>query len=145
MLTFIIQATDNLITQNKNSKEVLTGLFQTLVLLIKIFYDLSCQDLGPLFESNLQSIMAVFHKYLIYTNPLLVTDDDEESGLLEKVKAGVCEVLVLYTLKYEDVFDDLLQNFVSSTWMLLTNTGLELKYDIVGVPKWKSNADILIT
>lgn len=75
--------------------------------------------------------MAIFHKYLTYTNPLLETDDDEESGPLERVGAGVCEILVLYTHKYEEVFEDLLQGFVNSTWMLLTNIGLEQKYDIV--------------
>lgn len=78
--------------------------------------------------------MAIFHKYLAYTNPLLETDDDEESGQLERVKAAICEILVLYTHKYEDVFEELLQGFVNSTWMLLTSIGLEQKYDIVRVP-----------
>ena len=99
-----------------------------------MFFDLSCQDLPPLFETNLTSVMEVLHKYLTYTNPLLVTDDEDEAGPLEKVKAGICELLVLYTHKYEDVFDVLLRNFISSTWMLLTSIELESKYDIVSYP-----------
>lgn len=75
--------------------------------------------------------MGLFHKYLTYSNPLLVTVDDDEAGPLERVKAGICEFLQLFTHKYEDVFDDMLQNFVNSTWMLLTAMGLEPKYDIV--------------
>ena len=75
--------------------------------------------------------MGRLHKYLLYTNSLLDTDDDEEAGSLERVKAGICEILVLYTHKYEDVFEMLLGNFVNSTWMLLTNIGLQAKYDIV--------------
>jgi len=134
VLTISIQTIDQLIDQNKDNKQALTGLFQTLNLLLKIFFDLNCQDLPPPFESNIRSIMAIFHKYLAYTNPLLETDDDEESGQLERVKAAICEILVLYTHKYEDVFEELLQGFVNSTWMLLTSIGLEQKYDIVRVP-----------
>lgn len=100
-------------------------------LLVKIFFDLSCQELPPVFEENLQSIMGLLHKYLTYTNPLLTSDDDDEAGPLEYVKAGICEVLVLYAQKYEDVFGPLLSGFVQSTWTLLTTTGLEPKYDIV--------------
>src|SRR5436305_2186540 len=107
------------------------GLFQILNLLVKIFYDLCCQDLPPIFEDNLQSFMSLLHKYLSYTNPLLVTDNDDESGPLEFVRAGICEVLVLYAHKYEDVFGSLITGFVESTWTLLTTIGLEPKYDIV--------------
>ncbi|KAF8468906.1 Cse1-domain-containing protein [Kalaharituber pfeilii] len=127
----LLETTNRLIEQNKNNKQALTDLFQTLNLMVKIYFDLNCQDLPPSFEELLPEIMSIFHKYLTYTNPLLDTDDDNESGPLERVKAGICEVLVLYTHKYEDVFDKLLQNFVNSTWMLLTNIGLEAKYDIL--------------
>ncbi|KAI5806627.1 Cse1-domain-containing protein [Peziza echinospora] len=127
----LLKTTDELIEQHKNNKQALEGLFNSLNLIVKLFFDLSCQDLPPLFETNLTSIMEVLHKYLTYTNPLLVTDDDDEAGPLEKVKAGICELLVLYTHKYEDVFDVLLQNFISSTWMLLTSIELESKYDIL--------------
>jgi exportin-2 (importin alpha re-exporter) len=109
----------------------LDGLFQTLNLIIKISFDLNCQDLAPDFEENLTTIMGMLHKYLTYTSPLLTTDDEDESGPLERVKTGICEILQLFTTKYEDVFDDMLQNFVHSTWMLLTTTGPEPKYDIV--------------
>lgn len=120
-----------LITQNENNKPALQGLYQTLNLIVKISFDLNCQDLAPVFEENLTTIMGLFHKYLTYSSPLLVTDDEDEAGPLERVKAGICEFLQLFTHKYEDVFDDMLQNFVNSTWMLLTTTGLEPKYDIV--------------
>jgi exportin-2 (importin alpha re-exporter) len=77
--------------------------------------------------------MGMLHKYLTYANPLLTTDDEDESGPLERVKAGICEFVQLFTTKYEDVFDEMLQNFVNSTWMLLTTTGAEPKYDIVSL------------
>jgi exportin-2 (importin alpha re-exporter) len=100
-------------------------------LLIKLFYDLSCQDLPPSFEDNLPQIAGLLEKYLVYDNPLLHTDDDAESGPLEFVKTGICEALVLYVQNYEDAFGTLLQPFITSVWNLLTTIGPETKYDLV--------------
>lgn len=100
-------------------------------LLVKIFYDLSCQDLPPIFENNLAEVTSLLHKYLTYTNPLAETDDDSESGPLEFVKAGICEVMTLYMQKYEDAFGDLCPPFITSVWNLLTTIGPETKYDIL--------------
>ena len=74
--------------------------------------------------------MSIFHKYLTYNNPLLSSDDDETAGPLEKTKANICEIIEIYTKKYEDVFP-MLPDFVSTTWALLTTTGQETKYDIL--------------
>lgn len=126
------QATNQQISQNEDNKAALDGLFQTLHLIIKISFDLNCQDLAPGFEENITTIMGMLHKYLTYTNSLLATADEDESGPLERVKTSICEILQLFTAKYEDVIDDMLQGFVNSTWMLLTTTGPEPKYDIVG-------------
>ncbi|KAF3132818.1 importin-alpha export receptor [Orbilia oligospora] len=127
----LLKATDSLIESNKSDKAKLTELYKMLNLLIKIFFDLSCQDLPQIFEENLSQILQLFHKYLTTSNPLLATSDEEESGLEEYVKAGICEILVLYMQKYEDVFGPLTSDFASATWTLLTTTGLEPKYDIL--------------
>jgi len=100
-------------------------------LLVKLFYDLSSQDLPPIFEDNLASVTSLLHKYLTYENPLLATDDDSESGPLEFVKAGICEVMTLYMQKYEDAFGELCKPFITSTWSLLTTIGPETKFDIL--------------
>jgi len=105
--------------------------FSTLNLAIKLFYDLSCQDLPPVFEDHLQAVAALLHKYLVYDNPFLHTDDDSESGVLEYVKAGIFEALILYVQKYEDAFGPLLPQFIGSSWNLLTTVGTETKYDIL--------------
>ncbi|KAK4986391.1 importin-alpha export receptor [Elasticomyces elasticus] len=127
----LLQNTDNVISQNQNDKLVLEQNFATLSLIVKLFYDLSCQDLPPVFEDNLQGLSALLHKYLTYDNPLLHTDDETESGPLEFVKAGIFEALVLYVQKYEDVFGPLLGQFIESSWNLLTTIGPETKYDIL--------------
>jgi exportin-2 (importin alpha re-exporter) len=100
-------------------------------LLVKIFYDLSCQDLPPIFEDNLADVTNMLHKYLTYENPLLATDDDSESGPLEFVKAGICEDMTLYMQKYEDAFGELCKPFITSTWNLLTTIGPQTKFDIL--------------
>ncbi|RPA83879.1 Cse1-domain-containing protein [Ascobolus immersus RN42] len=127
----LLKSTDQLLEQNRNNKQALTPLLRQLSNCIKVFFDLSCQDLPPYFEQNLPQIMELFYKYLTYQNPLAETDDDEESGQLERVKAGICEVLGMYTQKYEDEFDPLISNFIRATWELLISTGLQPKYDIL--------------
>jgi exportin-2 (importin alpha re-exporter) len=104
---------------------------EVMNLLVKLFYDLSSQDLPPIFEDNLSDVTTLLHKYLTYENPLLATGDDSESGPLEFVKAGICEVMTLYMHKYEDAFGDLCKPFITSAWSLLTTIGPETKFDIL--------------
>ena len=98
---------------------------------MKLLYDLSVQDLPPIFEDNLPALTSLLHKYLTYDNPLLHTDREDEAGSLEFVKSGIFEVLGLYVQKYEDVFGPHVEQFVGSSWNLLTTVGPETKYDIL--------------
>lgn len=127
----LLQNVDQALTANQGNKEVLAAHFSTLNLAIKLFYDLSCQDLPPVFEENLGSISALLLKYLTYDNPALHTDDDAEAGVLEYVKAGIFESLVLYVQKYEDAFGPHTGQFVESSWTLLTTIGTDTKYDVL--------------
>ncbi|KAL8771323.1 MAG: hypothetical protein Q9209_003228 [Squamulea sp. 1 TL-2023] len=127
----LLGRTDQLIEQNKNERSALSQYFSTLNLMMKLLYDLSVQDLPPIFEDNMQSLTSLLQKYLIYDNPLLHTDGDGDSGPLEFVKSGIFEVLVLYTQKYEDAFGPFVEQFIGSSWNLLTTTGLETKNDIL--------------
>lgn len=131
LMKLAVQHTDSLIEQNQSNKELLPQVFATLNLIIKLFYDLSVQDLPPAFEDNLTGITVLLHKYLTYENPLLNTNEDSEVGQLELVKSGILEVLSLYVQKYEDVFGIHVEPFVKSTWNLLTTVGMETKYDIL--------------
>jgi exportin-2 (importin alpha re-exporter) len=90
----MLAVTDSQIEANKNNESQLKGWFETLSLLIKIFYDLSCQDLPPIVETHLADITGLLNKYLSYTNPIFDGDDDEATAL-EIVKADICEALQL--------------------------------------------------
>lgn len=125
------QNTDRVIEQSQKNPEVLKKHFATLDLIIRLFYDLSSQDLPPVFEENLTALSGLIHKYLTYDNAALQTDDDTEAGPLEHVKAGIFRALVLYTQKYEDAFGRYLTQFIGTSWNLLTTIGAETKYDVL--------------
>lgn len=125
----LLEATDQQINAHANDKDALKAYFDTMSLLVKVFYDLSCQDMPPDFESALEQISTLLHKYLTYENPLLATDDDSEAGVLENVKADICEALQLYANKYDEEFGKYTQVFITSAWNLLSSIGPETKYD----------------
>lgn len=127
----LLQLVDNEIQSNQQNKNALQGLFRTMDLLIKIFYDLNCQDIPAFFEDNINTLFEIVLKYVVYFNPLLESDTDEEPGPIEKVKTSICELLKLYTMRYMDVFSPLLQKFVEDTWVLLMNIGVQPKYDLL--------------
>ncbi|KAK2739185.1 importin-alpha export receptor [Myotisia sp. PD_48] len=127
----LFESLDNYLEANKSDKEKLSQGFMQLNLMVKLFYDLSCHDLPPMFEENLGGISTLFLKYLLYDNTLLHTDDESESGQLEFVKAGIFQALTLYVQKYLDVFGVHVKQFIESSWNLLTTIGPETKYDIL--------------
>lgn len=67
----LFQVTDRLISENTTNEAALRLLAQSLILLIKIYYDLNCQDLPEFFEDNMAYFMSLFQKYLVYGNTLL--------------------------------------------------------------------------
>ncbi|KAK9479606.1 Cse1-domain-containing protein [Lipomyces japonicus] len=127
----LFQQTDALITENQNNKDVLVPLFRTLQLIFKLYFDLNCQDIPEFFEDNLNKLMELVHKYLEYHNSLLETEEDDEIGPQEQVKTSICELIQLYSQRYDDVFGPLLPNFIQTTWTLLTTTGIEPKFDLL--------------
>lgn len=126
-----LQSLDTFIETNRDNKEKITQGFTQLNLMIKLLYDLSCHDLPPMFEDNIGAVASLLLKYLMYDNKLLHTDEESESGQLEFVKAAIFEALTLYVQKYIDVFGVHVQQFIGSSWNLLTTIGQETKYDIL--------------
>ena len=98
---------------------------------MKLLYDLSVQDLPPIFEENLAAIMSLLHKYVIYQNEMLQSFDDSQPGPLESVKSDIFEVLGLYAQKFDEEFSPHVGQFVESSWNLLITVGTEPKYDLL--------------
>ncbi|KAJ1659706.1 importin-alpha export receptor [Dispira simplex] len=129
--TQIFKATDEMIQTHKDNAAALKVLLPAFLLLTKIFYSLNCQDLPEYFEDHIQEFMSVFHRYLTYNNPLMDNHDDDEATDVEKIKAGICEIITLYTSRAEECFSPLLPDFVTTVWGMLTELGLQSKYDIL--------------
>ncbi|KAG0191747.1 importin-alpha export receptor [Apophysomyces sp. BC1034] len=124
----LFKITDELITDNITNEAALNILSQSLIHLIKIYYDLNCQDLPEFFEDNLATFSSWFQKYLVYGNTFLESQDEDEAGPLEKTKTGICEIIELYTQRYEEDFPQL-PTFVPIVFDLLASSGHEAKYD----------------
>ncbi|KAB5575721.1 CAS/CSE protein [Coniochaeta sp. 2T2.1] len=121
---------DQQIDANKDNQEALKGWFDTMSLLIRIFYDLSCQDIPPVIEQSLGGIVTLLLKYLAYTNPAF-DGDDEETTPVETLKTDICEVLTLYATKFDDDFTPFAEQFTSAVWHLLSTIGPEKRYDLL--------------
>ncbi|KAI8332444.1 Cse1-domain-containing protein [Chlamydoabsidia padenii] len=124
----LFQITDKLMTENRTNAEAVAILSQSMILLIKIYYDLNYQDFPEFFEDNLGTFSELFKKYLTYDNPLLATTDEDEAGPLEKIKTGICEIVELYTQKYVEDFPQLAE-FLPIIFNLITTASQEAKHD----------------
>ncbi|KAL7752979.1 importin-alpha export receptor [Sorochytrium milnesiophthora] len=123
-------STDALITANINDATQLPLYANTMLLLVKIFYSLNCQDIPEFFEDKQDVFFRIMLKYLSFTSSILATTDDEEAGVLEKIKTTICEVAIMYADKYSQEWQHLGQ-FVEATWVLLTSTGPQPKNDML--------------
>lgn len=126
----LLSLVDQQIGTNRDNAVQLKGWFETMSLLIRILYDLICQDLAAPVEANLSSVFALLGKYLSYTNPIFNGDEDETTAL-EHVKADICEVLTLFSAKYDEDFTPQCEGFITSVWNLLSTIGAESKYDLL--------------
>lgn len=109
-------------------------LLKTLLLLFQIFHDLNSQDLPEFFEDRLPEFMALLLKYLDYgVFGGADEEEDDDATDLEKIKAEICEIATLYSLRYLDALQEgkFLGPFVERTWGLLSKLGSGVKYDIV--------------
>ncbi|KAG0324831.1 importin-alpha export receptor [Dissophora globulifera] len=124
----VFLATDAMIQANSQNVAQLKVLFETLYLLTEIYHDLNCHDIPEFFVTHLQEFLGLFHKYLVYENPLLAREDDDSPGPILQVKASICEIVELYSKRYEEDFTSL-PEFIQTSWGLLITLGLEPKND----------------
>ncbi|KAI0244255.1 importin-alpha export receptor [Massospora cicadina] len=126
----LLKEVSGAIGQFASDAQTLQPLMQCVFLMIKICYSLSYHDMPQCFEDNLDTLMDFMHFFLVYRNPLLESSDDEEAGILEKVRASVCEFAQLYHQKYSEEFTQL-GRFVQAVWDLLVSVGPQPKYDML--------------
>ncbi|KAH8279559.1 hypothetical protein KR018_000957 [Drosophila ironensis] len=128
-LTDLLQATMQLTKVHDSNPEALKVIYGSLVLVNKVFFSLNSQDLPEFFEDNMNTWMGAFLQQLAVDVPALRADDDEDAGVLEHLRAQVCENICLYAKKYDEEFKPFMEQFVTAVWELLVKTSLHTKYD----------------
>lgn len=118
-----------------NDSASLNLYLENLLVLIQIYYDLNCQDIPEFFEDNMNAGMALMHKYLVLETLLVGdADDDEDVDLLIKIKTAIIELVSLYISRYADVFESLIENFITTIWKLInTYVTKQSKFDLLVV------------
>ncbi|KAI0262819.1 Cse1-domain-containing protein [Gloeopeniophorella convolvens] len=101
-------------------------LAQTMVVLVELFYDLTCQDLAPEFEDGHEIFFAdgtgYFMQLMAWDPPQLQTDPDEPTpSAPSKIRTGVLEIAELYVKMYPEVLarSRSVETFVRSVWSLV--------------------------
>ena len=89
------------------------------------------KDLPEHFEDSMGIWMPHFLTLLGVDNKLLLTEDEEEAGLMEQVKSQICDNVALFAQKYDEDFSAHLPQFVTAIWHLLVTTGQQVKYDLL--------------
>ena len=121
-----------MIEKSANDLNAIQLIFNSLILICKIFRSLNSQDFPEEFEDTMEIWMSNFLALLVYDNSLLHSQG-EEAGLLEQVKSQICDNISLFAQNYSENFGDYLSKFVTAVWNLLVTTSLETKYDLVSV------------
>lgn len=111
----------------------------------RIFYSLNWQDLPEFFEDHMAQFMGVFEKYLEYSNPLLVDEDEElEPSPIDSLQTAVVNNLFLYGDKDEEVFvEQHLPKFTTLVWNLLMRLTTYPKHDILATTCIKFLASLI--
>lgn len=133
----LLTKTDELITEATavNNGASLTIYLECLLLEVQIYYDLNCQDIPEFFEDNMATGMGIMHKYLNFNTSLVGdADDDDDVDVLIKTKTAIIELISLYTTRYAEEFDSMIQNFITSVWQLInTYVTKQPKFDLLAV------------
>lgn len=125
--------TGQLIVANMQNATVLRPLFECQRLCCRVFYSLNFQELPEFFENHMKEWMGEFRTYL--TTPYAVLEDAErdKEGIVDQLRAAICENINLYMEKNEEEFQEYLKDFASAVWSLLMNVSTASSRDRLAV------------
>ncbi|KAI0825963.1 importin alpha re-exporter [Irpex lacteus] len=124
----LLQHTSNLLLTNAPGDATSTPELraQAQVLLVDLYYDLTCQDLPPDFEDTHAAFFGppegLFLKFLVWDPPQLQGDpDDTTASLPSQIKTGMLEIAELHVKLYPEVMQasGAVPALVSSVWDLI--------------------------
>ncbi|KAI1711044.1 cse1 domain-containing protein [Ditylenchus destructor] len=96
----------------------------------KIYHSLVSQDIPEHFEDNLTPWMDGFLALLRLKLPTLESQaDDTEPTSLDRLKCEICEIVTLFSQRYEECFENYAQQFIGAIWQLLVETDSRTRFD----------------
>ncbi|KAJ6320195.1 hypothetical protein OIU78_015556 [Salix suchowensis] len=123
---------DSMVSSGGGSPVTLKPLFESQRLCCRIFFSLNFQELPEFFEDHMKEWMAEFKKYLTNGYPVLESSA-EGLGVVDELRAAVCENISLYMEKNEEEFKDYLNDFAQAVWTLLGNVSQSSSRDSLAV------------
>lgn len=106
-------------------------LAQSMVLLVDIFYDFTCQDLPPAIEDTHAEFFAPgtgwFHAFLAWDPAELKTDpDDATPSLVSQIKTGILDIAELFIKLYPEQLPQtpIVESLVQAVWNLIGSNKL---------------------
>ncbi|KAJ7077918.1 CAS/CSE protein [Mycena belliarum] len=104
---------------------------ETMVLLMEIFYDFTCQDLPPAIEDAHAEFFSPpggwFQRLLAWTAVGLNVDPDETTASLpSRVKTGILQIAELYLQLYPEQLQQsrVIESFMEGVWNMIGNNNL---------------------
>jgi exportin-2 (importin alpha re-exporter) len=108
-----------------------------IALIVDNFHSLNSQDIAAQFEEK--PILTMWFTNMLelmrYTSPVLeahytsASTDVDEPTKLDELKTSICDIINLFSYKYEDQFSEFVPHFVTCIWSLLTGVGASKRYD----------------
>lgn len=131
-LKWVARLSDPAHATNPTTLPIIVGI---LSLIADNFLSLNSQDIAAQFEeaSTLSLWFNNGLELLKYTSPLLEpkSQHDEDPTPLDKLKATICDIINLFTWKYEDQFSEFVPNYVTTIWTLLTTLSEAKRFDLL--------------
>ncbi|KAJ4491703.1 CAS/CSE protein [Lentinula lateritia] len=127
----LFRQTASLLTQPGQSKDQYTLLAQSMVLLVDIYYDFTCQDLPPSIEDTHLEFFGANGGYftvLMSWDPAELKGDSEDTtaSLPSQIKTRILEVLELFIKLFPETLQtsNAVETFVQAVWSLIGSNRL---------------------
>ena len=129
-LKWVVRLTDAAHKSNPQTLPIIVGI---LALILENFFSLNSQELAEGFEGvNKETLQMWFGnclELLAYENPLLNSDNKDEPTRLDSLKATICDIINLFTWKYEDQFAQFVPRYMQAIWVLITKLSDAKRFD----------------
>uniref|UniRef100_A0A0N5AQY9 Exportin-2 n=1 Tax=Syphacia muris TaxID=451379 RepID=A0A0N5AQY9_9BILA len=105
---------------------------EVLYLIIGVFHSLSAQDLPAYFEDNIGTYMNGCLA-LLRLNVAVIdnSSSDSEPNILDNLKSSICEILTLYSQRYEEEISPFMKDITEHIWGLLIEMDFRIRFDSV--------------